>query len=194
MTPGCIAFSLSLSRLAYPSRICLNRHGAQSTIPILLSLPNPPTFPPARSFPPSRPLDLWSNACVRCPEALDKLNMLAGSLKEDVEKGLVFFASVNIDDKAKARGLVAERYGREGGRRVAELHAMRAYAIEVQDDYFVAPFFANFCPSLLSVLPPSPLYLFVSSTGNGPTSLTSSSTPPPRRRSRRALAWRVYLL
>jgi len=41
--------------------------------------------------------------------ALDKLNALAGSLKEEVEKGLVFFASVNIDDKAKARGLVAER-------------------------------------------------------------------------------------
>jgi len=30
-------------------------------------------------------------------------------MKEDVEKGLVIFASVNIDDKAKARGLIAER-------------------------------------------------------------------------------------
>lgn len=54
-------------------------------------------------------LDLWSNACVRCPEALDKLNALAERMKEDVEKGLVIFASVNIDDKAKARGLIAER-------------------------------------------------------------------------------------
>lgn len=71
--------------------------------------PSHPSFPAHHSLPPHHPPDLWSNACVRCPEALDKLNALAGSLKEEVEEGLVFFASVNIDDKAKARGLVAER-------------------------------------------------------------------------------------
>ncbi|EWM24778.1 hypothetical protein Naga_100446g4 [Nannochloropsis gaditana] len=54
-------------------------------------------------------LDLWSNACVRCPEALDKLNQMSSACQEDVKKHRVTFAAVNIDDKVKARALVAER-------------------------------------------------------------------------------------
>lgn len=53
--------------------------------------------------------DLWSNACVRCPEALDKLNQMSSACQEDVKKHRVTFAAVNIDDKVKARALVAER-------------------------------------------------------------------------------------
>lgn len=53
--------------------------------------------------------DLWSNACVRCPEALDKLNQMSSACQGDVKKHRVTFAAVNIDDKVKARALVAER-------------------------------------------------------------------------------------
>lgn len=48
--------------------------------------------------------------CLRqMPEALDKLNQMSSACQEDVKKHRVTFAAVNIDDKVKARALVAER-------------------------------------------------------------------------------------
>lgn len=55
------------------------------------------------------PTDLWSTACVRCPEALTKLDGMAAQYASEAAAGKVMFATVNIDDKAKGAGIVEEK-------------------------------------------------------------------------------------
>lgn len=58
--------------------------------------------------------DLWSTACVRCPEALGKLDGVAAQYTEEAQAGKVLIATVNIDDREKGGGMVKERCVRWG--------------------------------------------------------------------------------
>ena len=66
-----------------------------------------PTQP--NNTPHSHPTDLWSTACVRCPEALTKLDGVAAQYAAEAAAGKVMFATVNINDKAKGAGIVGEK-------------------------------------------------------------------------------------
>ena len=50
--------------------------------------------------------DLWTTRCERCPAALDKLNEMAKTYKEN---GQIVFASVNADDRDFAMEIVEEK-------------------------------------------------------------------------------------
>lgn len=52
------------------------------------------------------PIDLWTTRCERCPAALDKLNEMAKTYKEN---GQIVFASVNADDRDFAMEIVEEK-------------------------------------------------------------------------------------